>query len=813
MAHPRLDAALSAPEHVVQSMSCVAENYVAQRASSYDSNPMRSFEIIFMAPEPSATAPFESNDVFPAHSRRVRAAREVLDVFIGGANVTSRIADKHGACVLRDLGFALVDLGRSSRGKAIVRFYDDPWELCIERFGDVASLSVYRAGTDPTVAVYDRIRSVRRGRRERRRGDRLVLGQAQRREPARASSSAWPDRRSPSSTRHRRRPRSSLPSRLSRSRSTATRPSRSLPTSRFGEASCPPSSRASSAPTCTPYSFAVGCAPRSAAASSTSAKGTHSCWPSASSRVARPCARRLGARAAPHVRSDAEALLVGVRLGADGSAALTLGAPHAGSDHATLHIPGARRRRPRRGGARLRPRPRARPPPPGPVAGGQPPPVRVSPPAPRDGRRAPGSLPKGRQGSTPRPSSTGLSPTAFARRLRRAPSPRRASATRHAGARSSPGSTCARRSCAAIASSSAARPRPSASTAARAKCSGASRRSARRASSPPAASPACSRTASSASTTSARAKSPSAPGSRRAWADRRRAPSSTCPGSRASSSSPRGSATSSPSTSRAVSRGGVRLGRRGALRLKRAGKLLYLTSGDSALTALDVSTGAIVWRVRDRLRFRMAPSLDHDGLFAIAGGQRLRYEPPRRRSLLGPGPMDAPGRLWKQQHGRGGRPRDRQGRRVRGPRAGWAQASRVRSRDGRGLLDLAVIRRPERHLVARGRRPLHRQHPDRGARRRGSRDGRHSLPSRPRTIVEIDVPRRLEPVLRSGALFVPHAEVHVFRPSDGAELAVIGPCEAIPDLLRVDERCDVYVAEESGHVASFAVGARLSVVR
>src|SRR5262249_38024950 len=61
-------------------------------------------------------------------------------------------------------------------------------------------------------------------------------------------------------------------------------------------------------------------------------------------------------------------------------------------------------------------------------------------------------------------------------------------------------------------------------------------------------------------------------------------------------------------------------GRPGALRLKRAGKLLYVASGDSALTAVDVQTGAVVWRMRDRLRFALAPTVDHEALFAIAGG-------------------------------------------------------------------------------------------------------------------------------------------------------------------------------------------------
>jgi hypothetical protein len=77
---------------------------------------------------------------------------------------------------------------------------------------------------------------------------------------------------------------------------------------------------------------------------------------------------------------------------------------------------------------------------------------------------------------------------------------------------------------------------------------------------------------------------------------------------------------------------------------------------------------------------------------------------------------------------------------------------------------------------------------------------------------EGDRPRRLEPVLRSGALFVPQSEVHVVRPRDGAPLGKV-PADLIPDLLRVDERCDVYVAEESGHLAAFAAGPRLCLVQ
>ena len=100
--------------------------------------------------------------------------------------------------------------------------------------------------------------------------------------------------------------------------------------------------------------------------------------------------------------------------------------------------------------------------------------------------------------------------------------------------------------------------------------------------------------------------------------------------------------------------------------------------------------------------------------------------------------------------------------------------------------------------------------------------------------LEADVPRRLEPVLRCGALFVPcsliglgdgalrkasdplggaAAGISVIRPSDGAVLGTIAPTETIPDLLRVDEHCDVYVAEESGHLVAFGALPRLSLVK
>jgi outer membrane protein assembly factor BamB len=255
-------------------------------------------------------------------------------------------------------------------------------------------------------------------------------------------------------------------------------------------------------------------------------------------------------------------------------------------------------------------------------------------------------------------------------------------------------------------------------------------------------------------------------------------------------------------------------GRRGTLRLKRAGKLLYYTGGDSALTALDVLTGSIVWRVRDRLRFRAPPTLDHDQLFAIAGGAGSRAhlhsidafsgQPRWRREIA----------IEHDTCTIEGSPhvvgdvvvtavRERQALRLVGtdretgaPR--WISQGVVAPTGTSWLVvdDLLIGNTPTGELLA--------IEGETGALRY-----RHVLG----TVLETDVPRKLEPVLRSGALFVPHSNVHVFRPRDGAEIGVLGPSEAIPDLLRVDEKCDVYVAEESGHVVSFAAGPRLSLVK
>jgi outer membrane protein assembly factor BamB len=250
--------------------------------------------------------------------------------------------------------------------------------------------------------------------------------------------------------------------------------------------------------------------------------------------------------------------------------------------------------------------------------------------------------------------------------------------------------------------------------------------------------------------------------------------------------------------------------RGGVFRLRRAGKLAIVASGDPALTALDVLTGEVVWRFCDRLRFASHVAVDHDALFAVAGGgafvgrggARLHHFDPwsgeRRWSVDLPesvapvgAPLLGPETVIVATHGRQGTGLVGYDRKTGEQRfavnAAGAAASCM-------MVDGNVI------VNSEGGELVGVSADD------GTTRYRHVFAGN-----EGDRPRRLEPVLRSGALFVPQSEVHVVRPRDGVIIGKV-PNDIIPDLLRVGEKCDVYVAEESGHLGAYESGPRLSLV-
>jgi outer membrane protein assembly factor BamB len=248
-------------------------------------------------------------------------------------------------------------------------------------------------------------------------------------------------------------------------------------------------------------------------------------------------------------------------------------------------------------------------------------------------------------------------------------------------------------------------------------------------------------------------------------------------------------------------------------RLRRAGKLLIVAAGDATLTAIDLWSGDVVWRARDRLRFSCHVGLDHESLFATVGEPDQRARGTVRLHHLDP---YAGATRWVRELPPGPAPQ--------GAPLVTDREVMVVTRDRRGLGLLALDRASGKTLWSSepGLFPVASAwiaiddavvvNSEAGdlfaiAASSGATRWRHRFPRG----MEGDQPRRLEPILRSGALFVPQQQVHVVRPRDGAVLGCV-PAELIPDLLRVDEHCDVYVAEESGHVAAFRAGAKLSVV-
>lgn len=248
-------------------------------------------------------------------------------------------------------------------------------------------------------------------------------------------------------------------------------------------------------------------------------------------------------------------------------------------------------------------------------------------------------------------------------------------------------------------------------------------------------------------------------------------------------------------------------------RLRRAGKLLIVAAGDATLTAIDLWTGDVVWRARDRLRFVHHVGLDHESLFASVGEPDARSRGTVRLYHLDPYAGQA---RWVRELPAGPVPQ--------GAPLVTDREVVVVTRDRRGLGLLALDRasgetlwssEPGQFPVASawiaidGAIIVNSEAGDLFAvtASTGQTRWRHRFPRG----MEGDQPRKLEPILRSGALFVPQQQVHVVRPRDGAVLGCVS-AELIPDLLRVDEHCDVYVAEESGHLAAFRAGAKLSVV-
>lgn len=247
---------------------------------------------------------------------------------------------------------------------------------------------------------------------------------------------------------------------------------------------------------------------------------------------------------------------------------------------------------------------------------------------------------------------------------------------------------------------------------------------------------------------------------------------------------------------------------RGDFRLTRAGRILLVVSGDSTLDAIDVASGEVAWRWSDPGRISLAASVTRDRAVAIASlgagaSALLSFD-------LFSGQLAFRKELAFSAHvsavatdqlavvaGHGAVPS--------------LHAFDLHSGDERwrtddpGLGEGGAPLLVDQHLVINTPAgSVHALDTSTGALR-----WQHRLADPTRD----DVPRRLEPVLRGGALFLPSANVHVVRPSDGS--LVGGPIadRIIPDFMRVDERGWLYVAEESGLIEAHAPIPTLRLVK
>ena len=256
------------------------------------------------------------------------------------------------------------------------------------------------------------------------------------------------------------------------------------------------------------------------------------------------------------------------------------------------------------------------------------------------------------------------------------------------------------------------------------------------------------------------------------------------------------------------------LSRGRTFKVRRAGRLLVVSSSDYTLTALDVASGETVWRVRERMKFCQPVAYDRSDLFVVTGAASPI---PRGGEVLHSlDPWTGVSR-WQQPLP--------SGRRAVGAPLAATDVVVVATHDQRGTGFTALDRKDGalRWVVDPGFAPstsawlmvddLLVVNGDNGvAAALDLRDGTTRWTTPADLGPEGDVPRHLDPILRSGALFVPQRAVSVLRPNDGERLGEISS-DLVPDLVRVDENCNVVVVEESGHLASFAAGPRLTLIK
>lgn len=246
----------------------------------------------------------------------------------------------------------------------------------------------------------------------------------------------------------------------------------------------------------------------------------------------------------------------------------------------------------------------------------------------------------------------------------------------------------------------------------------------------------------------------------------------------------------------------------GEFRMTKVGRVLLVTCGEEAIHAIDIATGEDVWRFAERGCFQFKPLVHDETVVATAARGRREGalhaidlysgQPRWQRELGGPPTSDPAAAANAVLVSTAGVEATLCAYGLDDGAPQWQVKDPGLGIGGAGLTidDAWIVNAPFGQLSAFD-----------------VDSGRVRWSTSLADALADEIPRRLEPVLRGGALFVPASSVHVVRPTDGRKLSASLPCDLVPDLMRVDERGWIYVAEESGYVAGYAPKPSLTLIR
>ncbi|MBN2341371.1 MAG: PQQ-like beta-propeller repeat protein [Deltaproteobacteria bacterium] len=249
--------------------------------------------------------------------------------------------------------------------------------------------------------------------------------------------------------------------------------------------------------------------------------------------------------------------------------------------------------------------------------------------------------------------------------------------------------------------------------------------------------------------------------------------------------------------------------RGGRFSLRKQGRLLYVSSGDTQFSAIDIEDGHLVWRYIDRIRFFLPPAVWEDQVFEAGG--RIGKSEGRLYGFnafsgecnwnvsLGGGAITAPiaadGVVLVPVVSKGKNDlvafRAKDGKLLwRIPCDGWADSCSLFATDDKFILNLAGGT----------------------VRALNARTGEDAWTTILGPTCSDDIPLGLGVFLRGGALFVPADTIYVLNPNSGEIVHSLGGDPPVPDLLQVNPDCSILVAEESGHIGMYEIARSFTVV-